>query len=166
MWIQFNNAFLSIVENRENTTELLVRARVKGDIEKVFPEADVFEDNNADYKYRAFISKAIVAEKIMLKVTERATEYLKSVTPEGDYVTLGVKGGGCSGFTYVWDHKSKWPDVKWSEPINDILVVDPVAEMFVLGCTVDWINELGGNYLKIITPNATASCGCGESFAV
>ena len=102
----------------------------------------------------------------MLKLTEKASEYLKSVTPEGDYVTLGVKGGGCSGFTYVWDHKSKWPDVKWSEPINDILVVDPVAEMFVLGCTVDWVNELGGNYLKIINPNATASCGCGESFAV
>ena len=67
MWIQFNNAFLSIVENRENRVELLVRARVKGDIEKVFPEADVFEDNNADYKYRAFISKAIVAEKIISK---------------------------------------------------------------------------------------------------
>ena len=36
MWIQFNNAFLSIVENRDNKLELLVRARVKGDIEKIF----------------------------------------------------------------------------------------------------------------------------------
>ena len=42
MWIQFNNAFLSIVENRDNKLELLVRARIKGDIEKIFPEADVF----------------------------------------------------------------------------------------------------------------------------
>ncbi len=82
MWIQFNNAFLSIVENRENTTELLVRARVKGDIEKVFPEADVFEDNNADYKYRAFISKAIVAEKIMLKVTEINYDNFKNSVKE------------------------------------------------------------------------------------
>ena len=46
MWIQFNNAFLSIVENRDNKLELLVRARIKGDIEKIFPEADVFEDNS------------------------------------------------------------------------------------------------------------------------
>ena len=84
MWIQFNNAFLSIVENRENTTELLVRARVKGDIEKVFPEADVFEDNNADYKYRAFISKAIVAEKIMLKVTEINYDNFKNSVKEID----------------------------------------------------------------------------------
>ena len=82
MWIQFNNAFLSIVENRENTTELLVRGRVKGDIEKVFPEADVFEDNNADYKYRAFISKAIVAEKIMLKVTEINYDNFKNFVRE------------------------------------------------------------------------------------
>ena len=82
MWIQLNNAFLSIVENRKKTTELLVRARVKGDIEKVFPEADVFEDNNADYKYRAFISKVIVAEKIMLKVTEINYDNFKNSVKE------------------------------------------------------------------------------------
>jgi len=46
------------------------------------------------------------------------------------------------------------------------LVLDPVAEMFVLGCTVDYVKELGGSYLKVINPNAVASCGCGTSFAV
>lgn len=76
----------------------------------------------------------------MLKLTEKVSEYLKSATPEGDYVTFGVKGVGCSGFTYIWDHKSKWPDVKWSETMDYILVIDPVAEMFVLGCIVDWVN--------------------------
>ena len=70
MWIQFNNAFLSVVINRDNKSELLVRARVKGDIEAIFPDADVFEDNNADYKYRSFISKAKVAAKMMFKMTE------------------------------------------------------------------------------------------------
>ena len=84
MWIQFNNAFLSIVENREKTIELLVRARVKGDIEKVFPEADVFEDNNADYKYRAFISKAKVAERMILKVTEINYDNFKNSVKEID----------------------------------------------------------------------------------
>ena len=70
MWIQFNNAFLSIVENRDNKLELLVRARVKGDIEKIFPDADVFENNSADYKYGAVISKARVAAKMMFKMTD------------------------------------------------------------------------------------------------
>jgi len=41
-----------------------------------------------------------------------------------------------------------------------------MAEMFVAGCTIDYVTELGGAYLKVINPNATASCGCGESFAV
>ena len=70
MWIQFNNSFLSIVENRNNKLELLVRARIKGDIVKIFPEADVFEDDSADYKYRALIPKAKVAVRMMLKMTE------------------------------------------------------------------------------------------------
>ena len=53
MWIVLNKSFLSIVKNRNNNSELLVRARVKGDIEKVFENADVFEDMNADYRYRS-----------------------------------------------------------------------------------------------------------------
>jgi len=101
----------------------------------------------------------------MLSITNSAKEYLENIR-EDDYITLGVKGGGCSGFQYVWDFKKNWPDVKWGEPIDGVLVLDPMAEMFVAGCTVDYVNELGGSYLKVINPNATASCGCGESFAV
>ncbi len=101
----------------------------------------------------------------MIELTNSAVEYLDKVRQD-DYVTLGVKGGGCSGFQYVWDFKKNWPDVNWSEPYNEVLVLDPMAEMFVAGCTIDYVNELGGSYLKVVNPNATASCGCGESFAV
>ena len=64
MWVLLNNAFFSIVKNRNKKNELLVRARIKGDIEKVFPEANTFEDKNADYRYRAFIETSIVVDKI------------------------------------------------------------------------------------------------------
>ena len=84
MWIQFNNAFLSIVENRDNKLELLVRARIKGDIEEIFPEADVFEDESADYKYRTFISKAKVAARMMLKMTEINYDNFKNSVKEDD----------------------------------------------------------------------------------
>ena len=50
--------------------------------------------------------------------------------------------------------------------IDDLLVLDQMAEMFVMGCTVDYVKELGGSYLKVINPNAKAQCGCGESFGV
>ena len=70
MWIMLNNAFLSIVENRNKKDELLVRARIKGDIERVFPEADSFQDEQADYKYRAFVLRKEVEKVIALKVSE------------------------------------------------------------------------------------------------
>ena len=101
----------------------------------------------------------------LLKLTESAKTYLDDIRKD-DYITLGVKGGGCSGFQYVWDYKKNWPNVKWGEPIEGVLVLDPMAEMFVAGCTVDYVKELGGSYLKVVNPNAVASCGCGESFAV
>jgi len=102
----------------------------------------------------------------MVTLTNRAIEYLKRVCPNGNYVTLGVKSGGCSGFTYVWDFKSNWPDVVWSDPIDDVLVLDPLAEMYILGSEIDYVEDLGGSFLSIKNPSSTNSCGCGESFGV
>jgi iron-sulfur cluster assembly protein len=98
-------------------------------------------------------------------LTPSAKNYLNKVKQDG-HVTLGVKGGGCSGLTYVWglstddgiDH------VIWSDPIEDVLVLDSFAEMHVIGCEIDYAEELGGSFLKINNPNALSSCGCGESF--
>ena len=101
----------------------------------------------------------------MVTLTERARKYLEKVS-NGDYITLGIKGGGCSGLTYVWDFKKNWPDIKWSEPIDDVLVLDPRAEMYVIGSSIDYIEEVSGSYLKVVNPAATSSCGCGESFGI
>ena len=69
MWIFLNNSFLSIVENRNNKEELLVRSRVRGDIDKIFPNSNIFEMENSDYKYRSYIKKIEVSEKIKEIVT-------------------------------------------------------------------------------------------------
>ena len=102
----------------------------------------------------------------MVTLTEQARKYMQSVVYNGDYVTLGVKVGGCSGMQYVWDLKSNLPDIEWSDPIDNVLVVDPLAEMFLLGSEVDYITELGGSFLTVKNPTSTSSCGCGESFGV
>jgi len=100
----------------------------------------------------------------MLSITDSAKAYLnKMIENEGKrYVTLDVKGGGCSGFRYEWN----FSDESSGSLVDDILVIDVMAEMFLFGCTVDYVQELGGSYLTVVNPNATASCGCGESFAV
>ena len=68
MWVMLNNSFLSVVENRNNKNELLVRARIKGDIENIFNDVKTFEDEKADYKYRAFIPRDLVEKVIASQV--------------------------------------------------------------------------------------------------
>ena len=82
----------------------------------------------------------------MLSITNSAKQYLnKMIENEGKrYVTLDVKGGGCSGFRYEWN----FSDDTTGSLVDDILVIDVMAEMFLFGCTVDYVQELGGSYLR------------------
>jgi|TARA_A100001011_G_C13633576_1_gene565017 iron-sulfur cluster insertion protein len=103
----------------------------------------------------------------MIKITQPAKDYMASVS-NGGHVTLGVKSGGCAGFEYIWGLSTDEgiADVNWSKPIEDVLIVDPLAEMYIIGSEIDYVNELGGSYLKIVNPMQTSSCGCGASFGV
>ena len=84
MWVVLNKSFLSIVKNRNNEKQLLVRARVNGDIEKVFETADVFQDANADYKYRAYIEKEIVASAISKEIINIDYDNFKNSVSKND----------------------------------------------------------------------------------
>ena len=64
MWIIMNKSYFSIVENNENKDELLVKARVKGDIERIFPKANVLIGAGSDYLYRAAVPRNIVSDAI------------------------------------------------------------------------------------------------------
>ena len=100
-----------------------------------------------------------------LNITSNAKDYLSNMlnSYNSKYIHLSVVSGGCSGFQYQWDFTESTEE---GTLVENILVVDNMAEMFILGCTIDYVNELGGSYLKVINPNASAQCGCGESFAV
>ena len=104
----------------------------------------------------------------MITITDSAKKYMRTVILNGDKVSLSVKGGGCSGMQYVWGLRSDdvKQEVSWSEPIEGVLVVDPLAEMYIMGSEVDYITELGGSYLAVKNPMQTSSCGCGESFGI
>lgn len=65
MWIMTNNSFVSVVEDRENDNQLCVRARIKGDLEKLFGlDIQVLETHDSDYRYRTFLPKSVVANTI------------------------------------------------------------------------------------------------------
>jgi iron-sulfur cluster assembly accessory protein len=80
---------------------------------------------------------------------------------------LSVEGGGCSGFQYRFE-LAEAPDEEDTvvENAGVKLVVDPVSLELVTGCTVDFVESLGGAAFRVENPNATAGCGCGSSFAV
>ena len=66
MWIMLSDCFLSIVDKDCGPDELLVRARRQGDIQRVFPDAEVIEDNRRDYLFRAVVPRFRVAMAVGL----------------------------------------------------------------------------------------------------
>ena len=104
--------------------------------------------------------------KDKIEITENAQNHIAKVISQDkvNYFRISVKGGGCAGFQYIWGITSEIDDTP--HLIDDILVLDPLAEMYVIGSEIDYVTELGGSFLKVVNPTSTSSCGCGESFGV
>lgn len=79
---------------------------------------------------------------------------------------VGVKGGGCSGMTYVlgFDHSKENDKFFQIEGIDCIM--DKAHEMYLFGMVVDWQDGLNNRGFTFKNPNASTTCGCGTSFAV
>lgn len=89
--------------------------------------------------------------------------------PEGFYLRLGVKGGGCSGFSYVLEFdKDVDPKYDRTFEIEGIRVaIDRKSMVFLAGMTLDYTGDLhvlGEGGFVFQNPNASRSCGCGTSF--
>lgn len=80
---------------------------------------------------------------------------------------LSVDGGGCSGFQYRFGlADTVEADDSIAEHDGVKLVVDPVSIDLVRGCSVDFVETLGGTAFRVDNPQAASGCGCGSSFAV
>ncbi len=110
------------------------------------------------------------ADGATLKVTlEAAKEAKRLIELQGApdmVVRVAVQGGGCSGFTYKMNFDTKvseFDEVIQADGVR--VVVDAKSALFLKGTTLDYVNALMGGGFKFINPNATGSCGCGESFS-
>ena len=110
------------------------------------------------------------AAKREIVVTETAAQEIarqreKRCTPNAR-IRVGVRGGGCTGFTYVfeWADELKPTDTEFKADGHDIgIVVDPKSLVFLGGMTLDFVRGMMGHGFKFNNPNAKGSCGCGES---
>jgi iron-sulfur cluster assembly accessory protein len=96
----------------------------------------------------------------------RVAEILKS-EPARSALRVGVDGGGCSGFQYTFNITQDRSDEDLVlERDGATVVIDQISLDFLRGCRIDFIDDLMGRAFKIHNPAATASCGCGSSFAM
>lgn len=116
------------------------------------------------------LDKPIMNEDITL--TEKAAKQVVKVKaenniPESHGLRLGVKGGGCSGLSYVlgFDEKPKETDKILN--IHGVTVfVDPKSLFYLSGTVLDFSDGLNGKGFVFNNPQATKTCGCGSSFGV
>lgn len=112
-----------------------------------------------DKNYQVTVSPAAV-EQIKLQLQKRDTP--------NSFLRLGLKGGGCSGFSYVIQFEDSKPGEKdYTFQTGGIsLVVDKKSLIYLNGCTLDWEQTLIYRGFKFINPNEKSKCGCGHSFSV
>jgi iron-sulfur cluster assembly protein len=79
---------------------------------------------------------------------------------------VGVKGGGCSGMTYILGFDAKEDNDFEFEVEGITCVMNKAHEMYLLGMEVDWEDGLNNRGFTFKNPNASSTCGCGTSFAV
>lgn len=97
----------------------------------------------------------------------RIKELLEDEADENTFFRIEVLGGGCSGFQYNFDFdtKEREDDIVF-EHLGVKVVIDEQSLEFVSDSTLDYVVTLGSASFSITNPNATANCGCGNSFAV
>ena len=105
-----------------------------------------------------------------ITVSERAAKRIGEILkgePAGTMLRVSVEGGGCSGFQYKFDmERAKAADDLVISRDNAVVLIDPISVNYMAGSEIYFVDDLIGSSFKINNPNATASCGCGTSFAL
>jgi len=103
-----------------------------------------------------------------IEITEAAAEEIakqraKRSSPDA-MIRIGVRGGGCTGFTYVFEWAEQVrPTDKVFSAHGVSVVVDPKSLVYLGGMQLDFVRGMMGHGFKFNNPNAKGSCGCGES---
>ncbi len=108
--------------------------------------------------------------KALVSATPAAIEAIKELLQTDGAgksgVRLGVKGGGCSGFSYVLDYDDQREGDNLVEQDGIRFYMDRKSSIYLKGIQLDFAAGLKGKGFVFRNPNATSTCGCGESFSV
>ncbi len=108
----------------------------------------------------------------MIIVSDKAKERILTLKKEEnrtdtENIRVSVKGGGCSGLMYELDFDSKFTDSDHVFEDKGVkIIVDKKSLLYLAGTTLEFTDGLNGKGFQFINPNASRTCGCGESFSV
>lgn len=108
----------------------------------------------------------------MLQISENAAGIIVKMVAknglEGGGLRIGIKAGGCSGFSYIfgWEAAPKPGDLVFEAPTGAKVFVDPKSHRLLEGTVLDYDTSLMSKGFIFQNPNAKSTCGCGTSFSV
>jgi iron-sulfur cluster assembly protein len=108
----------------------------------------------------------------MIKVKDTARDKIRELlAAEGkssdSFIRVGVKGGGCSGLMYNLEFDTEMQAEDKLIEDNDVrVVVDKKSVLYLAGTELDFSGGLNGKGFTFVNPNASRTCGCGESFSI
>ena len=109
----------------------------------------------------------------MITINETAKKHIFDIMKEENLPTdkfnlrVGVKGGGCSGLSYIMDFDDEITEMDEVVDLGDLkVVVDKKSVLYLFGTELQYSSGLNGKGFQWINPNASRTCGCGESFAL
>ncbi len=82
------------------------------------------------------------------------------------FLRVGVKGGGCSGMTYILDFETKTEKDEYFEIEGIPCIINPAHSIYLTDMEVHWEGGLNSRGFTFCNPNASTTCGCGSSFGV
>ena len=101
------------------------------------------------------------------RAADKVSELIEDEGNDGLKLRVFVTGGGCSGFSYGFTFDD---DVAQDDPVVQrsgvTMVVDPMSYQYLVGAEVDFREDLQGSQFVVTNPNASSTCGCGNSFAI
>lgn len=102
---------------------------------------------------------------IRVTVTENANNKITTILKSSEFIRLYIQGGGCSGFQYMFDVVSEKEEDDIQVP-GSRLLIDPLSYQYIEDSQIDYTSDILGSKFIVNNPQATTTCGCGQSFTL
>lgn len=109
----------------------------------------------------------------MVTLSQKALSHIldlmksEGISTDTHHLRVGVKGGGCSGLSYTMDFDDSITEMDEVIDLDEIkVVIDKKSVLYLYGTELNYSDGLNGKGFEWVNPNASRTCGCGESFAL